>query len=48
LTLEVRYWLDYRRNDPLAVQAQLGQEIYRAIHTSPENAVSSSRKPAGT
>jgi small-conductance mechanosensitive channel len=32
LTLEVRYWLDYRRNDPLAVQASLGQEIYRAIH----------------
>ena len=35
LTLEVRYWLDYRRNDPLAVQASLGQEIYRAIHASP-------------
>jgi len=48
LTLEVRYWLDYRRNDPLAVQAQLGQEIYRAIHASPEKAVSTSRKPAGT
>ena len=48
LTLEVRYWLDYRRNDPLAVQAQLGQEIYRAIHASPEKAASTSRKPAGT
>src|SRR3982075_3178588 len=36
LTLEVRYWLDYRRNDPLAVQAALGQEIYRAIHSSPQ------------
>src|SRR4030088_3179497 len=30
LTLEVRYWLDYRRNDPVAVQALLGQDIYRA------------------
>jgi small-conductance mechanosensitive channel len=49
LTLEVRYWLDYRRNDPLAVQAELGQEIYRAIHASPDPAPTSpSRKPAGT
>jgi small conductance mechanosensitive channel len=49
LTLEVRYWLDYRRNDPLAVQAALGQEIYRAIHSSPEKtATSIRRKPAGT
>jgi small-conductance mechanosensitive channel len=48
LTLEVRYWLDYRRNDPLAVQGALGQEIYRAIHAPPEKtATSSSRKPAG-
>jgi small conductance mechanosensitive channel len=36
LTLEVRYWLDYRRNDPLAVQASLGQEIYRGIHAPVE------------
>ena len=48
LTLEVRYWLDYRRNDPLAVQAALGQEIYRAIHATPDKAASASRKPAGT
>ena len=49
LTLEVRYWLDYRRNDPLAVQAALGQEIYRAIHWPTEHAATSpSRKPAGT
>ena len=48
LTLEVRYWLDYRRNDPLAVQAALGQEIYRAIHATPDKATSASRKPAGT
>jgi small-conductance mechanosensitive channel len=47
LTLEVRYWLDYRRNDPLAVQASLGQEIYRAIHAAPDKAPSPSRKPAG-
>ena len=47
LTLEVRYWLDYRRNDPLAVQAALGQEIYRAIHAAPDKAPSPSRKPAG-
>ncbi len=31
VTLEVRYWLDYRRHDPLAVQAILGQEIYRVL-----------------
>jgi small-conductance mechanosensitive channel len=34
LTLEVRYWLDYRRNDPVAVQAAVGQEIYRAIKST--------------
>ena len=34
LTLEVRYWLDYRRNDPLAVQAAIGQQVYRAIHST--------------
>src|SRR5256885_12638540 len=34
LTLEVRYWLDYRRNDPLAVQAAVGQQIYRAIQSA--------------
>lgn len=33
LTLEVRYWLDYRKNDPLAIQAAIGQQIYRAIHS---------------
>jgi small-conductance mechanosensitive channel len=34
LTLEVRYWLDYRQNDPVAVQAAVGQQIYRAIQSS--------------
>jgi small conductance mechanosensitive channel len=34
LTLEVRYWLDYRRNDPLTVQAAVGQQIYQAIQSS--------------
>ena len=34
LTLEVRYWLDYRRNDPLAVQAAVGQQIYQAIRST--------------
>ena len=33
LTLEVRYWLDYRKNDPLATQAAIGQQIYRTIHS---------------
>src|SRR6202011_1950491 len=32
LTLEVRYWLDYRRNDPLAGHAAVSQQIYQAIH----------------
>ena len=35
LTLEVRYWLDYRKNDPVAVQAAVGQQIYRAIQSTP-------------
>jgi small conductance mechanosensitive channel len=46
LTLEVRYWLDYRRNDPLAVQAAIGEQIYQAMHARP--AESAARKPAGT
>jgi small conductance mechanosensitive channel len=49
LTLEVRYWLDYRRNDPLLVQAALAQEIYRAIHASVEQTPASrSTKSANT
>jgi small conductance mechanosensitive channel len=49
LTLEVRYWLDYRRNDPLAVQAAIGQQIYQAMRSSSAPAPASpSRKPAGT
>jgi small-conductance mechanosensitive channel len=34
LTVEVRYWLDYRKNDPLVTQAAIGQQIYRTIHSS--------------
>jgi small conductance mechanosensitive channel len=34
ITLEVRYWLDYRRNDPLAVQAAVGQQVYQAIQSA--------------
>jgi len=34
LTLEVRYWLDYRRNDPLAVQAAIGRQVYLAIQSA--------------
>ena len=34
LTLEVRYWLDYRKNDPIAVQAAVGQQIFQAIQSS--------------
>src|SRR2546423_7230259 len=34
LTLEVRYWLDYRRNDPLALQAALRQQVYRAVQST--------------
>jgi small conductance mechanosensitive channel len=49
LTLEVRYWLDYRRNDPVAVQAAIGEQIYQAMHRrSDAEPASSSRKPAGT
>jgi small conductance mechanosensitive channel len=31
LTLEVRYWLDYRKHDPLSVQAAVGQQLYQAL-----------------
>jgi small conductance mechanosensitive channel len=49
LTLEVRYWLDYRRNDPLAVQASVGRQIYQAIQSSIEpTSTGSARKAAGT
>lgn len=34
LTLEVRYWLDYRKNDPVSVQAAVGQQIYQAIQSA--------------
>jgi small conductance mechanosensitive channel len=34
LTVEVRYWLDYRKNDPVAVQAAVGHQIYQAIQSS--------------
>jgi small-conductance mechanosensitive channel len=34
LTLEVRYWLDYRRNDPLAVHAAVGRQVYQAIQSA--------------
>src|SRR5256714_6004422 len=44
LTLEVRYWLDYRKNDPLVTQAAIGQQIYRTIH-SPDAAPKRLRHP---
>jgi small-conductance mechanosensitive channel len=31
LTMEARYWLDYKRHDPLTVQAVLGKQIYDAL-----------------
>jgi small conductance mechanosensitive channel len=34
VTLEVRYWLDYRKHDPTAVQATLGQQLYQAIQSA--------------
>ncbi len=38
VTLEVRYWLEYRRHDPLKVQAALGRQIYDVIQASPGKA----------
>jgi small conductance mechanosensitive channel len=38
LTLEVRYWLDYRRNDPLAVQAAIGRQVYQALQSAEASA----------
>jgi small conductance mechanosensitive channel len=49
LNVEVRYWLDYRRNDPVAVQAAIGEQVYQAVHSQPASEpASSSKKPAGT
>ncbi|HEY4867514.1 MAG TPA: mechanosensitive ion channel family protein [Candidatus Dormibacteraeota bacterium] len=48
LTLEVRYWLDYRRNDPVAVQAAIGEQIYQALHSQPADSAGASGKPPGT
>src|SRR5947208_4944364 len=49
VTLEVRYWLDYRRNDPLVVQASVGRQIYQAIQSPTEpTSTGPPRKAAGT
>lgn len=34
VTLEVRYWLDYRKYDPVTVQAEVSERLYRAIQQS--------------
>jgi small-conductance mechanosensitive channel len=34
VTLEVRYWLDYRRHSSVAVQAALGAQIYQALQAN--------------
>jgi len=34
VTLEVRYWLDYRRHDAVAVRAALGAQLYQALQAS--------------
>lgn len=46
LILEVRYWLDYRRHDPLAVQAALGRQIYQAIQRNAAGGAASPAWPA--
>ncbi len=48
VALEVRYWLDYRRHDPVAVQAALGEQIYQAIQAPQGSTVSSSSKDSTT
>ena len=45
--LEVRYWLDYRRHDPVAVQATLGEQIYQAIQ-APQGSVAGGTKDSST
>jgi small conductance mechanosensitive channel len=45
LTLEVRYWLDYRKNDPMAVQTALGRQIHQAIHSAGATKKGSSSRP---
>jgi small-conductance mechanosensitive channel len=34
VTVEVRYWLDYRRHSSVAVQAALGAQIYQALQAN--------------
>jgi len=34
VTLEVRYWLDYRRHNSVAVQAVLGAQLYQALQAT--------------
>jgi small conductance mechanosensitive channel len=49
LSLEIRYWLDYRRNDPLVVQASVARQIYQAIQSPTEpTSTGPPRKAAGT
>ena len=38
MTLEVRYWLDYRKHDPLEVQAAVGRQVYQAIQPTKQAA----------
>lgn len=48
MALEVRYWLDYRRHDPVAVQAALGEQIYQAIQAPQARRAGSSSKDSTT
>ncbi len=48
VALEVRYWLDYHRHDPLAVQAALGEQIYQAIQAPQRSTPGSSTKESTT
>src|SRR5438309_5154841 len=48
LTLEVRYWLDYRRNDPLVVQAAVGRHSYEVIQPATQPTSAAPSRAGGT
>ena len=34
VTMEVRYWLDYRQHDPVSVRNKIGQQVYEEIQSA--------------
>jgi small-conductance mechanosensitive channel len=40
VTLEARYWLEYRQHDPVSVRNAVSQQVHEAIHAATAKPVS--------